>query len=87
MCVTDRYDMKLAVKVALNPNTTNQPIHFNDREEHLLKTFWEKEKMLVNLHFLLFPRCFLPSSQIKSVSYGTFRHAYFFLNFDLSKIL
>ena len=24
MCVTDRYDMTLAVKVALNPNTTNQ---------------------------------------------------------------
>ena len=22
MCVTDRYDMNLAVKVALNPNTT-----------------------------------------------------------------
>ena len=26
ICVTDRYDMTLAVKVALNPNTTNQPI-------------------------------------------------------------
>ena len=25
MCVTDRHDMTLAVKVALNPNTTNQP--------------------------------------------------------------
>ena len=24
MCVTDRYDMTLAVKVALNPNTINQ---------------------------------------------------------------
>ena len=24
MCVTDRYDMFLAVKMALNPNTTNQ---------------------------------------------------------------
>ena len=24
MCVTDRHDMTLAVKVALNPNTTNQ---------------------------------------------------------------
>ena len=24
-CVTDRHDMTLAVKVALNPNTTNQP--------------------------------------------------------------
>ena len=27
MCVTDRHDMTLAVKVALNPNTTNQMIH------------------------------------------------------------
>ena len=26
MCVTNRYDMTLAVKVALNPSTTNQPI-------------------------------------------------------------
>ena len=25
MCVTDRHDMTLSVKVALNPNTTNQP--------------------------------------------------------------
>ena len=25
MCVTDRRDMTLADKVALNPNTTNQP--------------------------------------------------------------
>ena len=25
MCVTDRHDMTLAVKVALNPNKTNQP--------------------------------------------------------------
>ena len=26
MCVTDHHDMTLAVKVALNPNTTNQLI-------------------------------------------------------------
>ena len=25
MCVTDRHDITLAVKVAFNPNTTNQP--------------------------------------------------------------
>ena len=25
----------------------------------LRKTLWEKEKMLVNQHFLLFPQCFL----------------------------
>ena len=51
MCVTDRYVMNLAVKVALNPNTTNQPIHFNDWEDIFWKTFWEKEKMLVNQIF------------------------------------
>ena len=28
MCVTDRLDKALAVKVALNPNTTNQPAFF-----------------------------------------------------------
>ena len=26
MCVTNRHDMNLVVKVALNPNTTNKPI-------------------------------------------------------------
>ena len=29
MCVTDRHDMTFAVKVALNPNTTNQPIQLS----------------------------------------------------------
>ena len=29
MCVTDRHDMILAVKVALNPNTTNQLTTWN----------------------------------------------------------
>ena len=28
MCATDRHDTTLALKVALNPNTTNQPIVF-----------------------------------------------------------
>ena len=28
MCVTDRHDMTLAVKVVLNANTTNQPTKF-----------------------------------------------------------
>ena len=26
MCATDRHDVTLGVKVALNPNTTNQPV-------------------------------------------------------------
>ena len=30
MCVTDRHDMTIAVKTALNPNTTNQPIKYSD---------------------------------------------------------
>ena len=35
MCVTDRHDMALAVKVPLNPSTTNQPtVGFK-----LIKTF------------------------------------------------
>ena len=29
MCVTDGHDITLAVKVALNPNTTNQPKYHN----------------------------------------------------------
>ena len=29
MCVIDRHNMILAVKVALNPNTTNQPTNQN----------------------------------------------------------
>ena len=33
ICVTDRHDMTLAVKVALNPNTTNQPM-FPPLEPH-----------------------------------------------------
>ena len=28
MCVTDHHDMTLAVKVALNPNTTNEPTNY-----------------------------------------------------------
>ena len=39
MCVTDRHDMTLAVKVALNPNTTNQQLAqmgYVDEEEVIL---------------------------------------------------
>ena len=31
ICVTDRHYMSLAVKVALNPNTTNQPTTLETR--------------------------------------------------------
>ena len=37
MCVTNRHDMTLAVKVALNPNKTNQPT-LDDPFQKLLYT-------------------------------------------------
>ena len=41
MCVTDRHDMTLAVKVALNPNAINQSI-FRDvkNEDYVVKGLW-----------------------------------------------
>ena len=36
MCVTDHHDMTVAVKVALNPNTTNQPTHFIEQDLHMM---------------------------------------------------
>ena len=38
MCVTDRHDMTLAVEVALNPNTTNQPDAILEIQAKLLST-------------------------------------------------
>ena len=47
MCITNRHDMTLAVKVELNdPNTTD------------LKTFWIKEKMLIISMFSLSQNAF-----------------------------
>ena len=74
MCVTDRQDMTLVVKVELNPNTTNQvnvyqtfyhaivgpvPLTLSQTSSvflrlcrtSLLKTLWEKEKLLVTSNF------------------------------------
>ena len=45
ICVTDCHDMTLAVKVALNPNTTNQPI--TGKEKH-----WKRMESWL-LHFPL----------------------------------
>ena len=39
--------------ISHNPNF-QQPL-----ERSLLKTLWEKEKMLINSIFFLFPQCFL----------------------------
>ena len=40
MCVTDHHDVTLAVKVALNPNTTNQRIqaHYQKRGSSVART-------------------------------------------------
>ena len=51
MCVTDRHDVTLAVKVVLNPNTTNQPT-FN------VKTLGESRKS-IHQPLLPSPKCFL----------------------------
>ena len=44
MCVTDRYDMTLANKTALNPNTTNQLFTTQSRlYTHLYNKPFEKK--------------------------------------------
>ena len=48
MCITDRHDMTLAVKVALNPNTTNQHINF------LLDTIYTKFNKSISLASIKF---------------------------------
>ena len=50
MCVTNRHDMTLSVKVALNHNTTNQ----------LIENIVGKGENARYQHFLLFRQCFLP---------------------------
>ena len=45
ICVTDRHDMTLAVKVALNPNTANQ-IEFNTHKEKEIRV--QREIILVS---------------------------------------
>ena len=70
MCVTDHHDMTLTVKVALDPNTINQPTldylctsQSRLLTHHQMKAFENivgKEENAGNQHFLLFPQCFLP---------------------------
>ena len=52
MCVTDRHDMTLAVKVALNPDTTNQPIQklWLPRQQNFKKVFEIYENLLFRNH-------------------------------------
>ena len=74
MCVTDRHDMTLAVKVALNLNTTNQPTFPNKPwflrvcSTNLLKTLWEKEKLLVKSNFSFSHSVFYPLGEISVIS-------------------
>ena len=56
MCVIDRHDMTLAVKVALNPNTIDLTTLKNKHFENIEG----KGEDAGNQHFLLFPQCFLP---------------------------
>ena len=69
MCVTDRHDMSLAVKVAINPNITNQPsknVSFQSQERFLttcnriskLCPKGQREKLLVTSNFSLFHSVF-----------------------------
>ena len=64
MCVTDRYEMNLAVKVVLNPNTTNQPIHFNDREYTFLKDFGKRRKYWLTSIFSFSQDAFYPHQRL-----------------------
>ena len=50
--------MVLAVKVALNPNTTNQP-NLTHQQQTAFENIVGKEEIARNEQFLLFPQCFL----------------------------
>ena len=93
ICVTDRHDMTLAVKVALNPNTTNQPfpkqtLVFTCLHCKSLENTVRKEKIARYEHISPFPTVFSTlfknfqsfSSHLKLLSANCF-------NLDQSKIL
>ena len=108
MCVTDRHDMTLAVKLALNPNTTNnttnlymkgvpacqpgaselevrgsscniiskytminpfpnKPWFLRVCNTSLLKTLWEKEKLLVTSNFSFSHSVFHPFRELPTI--------------------
>ena len=73
MCVTDCHDMTLAVNVALNLNTTNQPLTFHmlTSLNKIMIIYHDQVSKEFNLIFypicvnkkgklLFFPQCFLP---------------------------
>ena len=55
MCITDRHDMTLAVKVALNSNTTNRLL--TTLKKKLIENIEEKEENAGNQHYS-FPTLF-----------------------------
>ena len=97
MCVTDRHDMTVADKGALNPNTTNQPLL---TLYHTIPTFKEKpfenivgkEESAGNQHFLPFSTMFSTLLRTKIIISAYFYSAYFILssanafNLDRSRI-
>ena len=61
--------MTLAVKVALNPNATNQ------QTEYLLKTSWEKKwKMQITVFFFFSYLLFLPIQGQSATIWKTLHH-------------
>ena len=61
MCITDRHDMTLSVKVALNPNTTNnQPAEDKVVSDAYVTEFFERAYHMMgkgencNYNFFLF---------------------------------
>ena len=53
MCLTDRHDMTLAVKVAFNPNTTNQPTVLKKVLGLVLYIFYNMKKNLKETQILI----------------------------------
>ena len=59
MCITDHNDMTLAIKVALNPNTTNHLQPLTTLKKKAQENTVGKGENAGKQHFLLFPQCFL----------------------------
>ena len=62
MCVTDRHDMTLAV----NPFPHNDTF-WRLLERSLLKTLWEKEKLLVTSNFSFTHIVFYPFKELSAI--------------------
>ena len=68
MCVTDRHDMTLAVIEALILNPfPNKPWFLRVCSTSLLKTLWEKEKLLLTSNFPFSYSVFYPFKELSSI--------------------